>query len=81
MELGSVVERKSTLLGQVKACLGCGGRTQAARLAIRTSHPDHTGLSWGRYCPICNKQTPLTSAEIEQAKADYVAMHPDAAVA
>lgn len=81
MEIGSVVEKKSVLLGQEKACGTCGGKTQAARLATTTSHPKHTGVAWGRYCPICNRHTPLNENEIEQAKADYRAKHPACAVA
>lgn len=64
-KLGAVVT--ADLLGQAEPC-GCGGRSEAARLAITTSDPRNVGFSWERYCPTCKVRAPLDAEAMQAAK-------------
>jgi len=70
-EPGTVVS--AILLGQPKPCTECDGETQAARVTISTSKPDHNGFGWARHCPQCNSQSPLNATEMQVAKDAYSA--------
>jgi hypothetical protein len=75
-EPGSIVSAE--LLGQPKPCStpGCEGEAQAAHVRIATSRPNHDGVGWARHCPKCEKQWPLSRAELQKAKNAYAALQP-----